>query len=405
MSSILSGPARRMCAVLAVALLPAAGFSQTAASSAAGNDAQSTAAAFNTIVASGPTTSGAGAKAAPAPTGPLDTAGLDAHFFPLNLDPASLSSALSIVYNGYRRSSIDPCGCVSHQLGGLDKEARIYERLKEYQIPALKVDAGGFFKEMPYEVHRTRTRHMMDAYADLGMDAINIGFPDSSAGISYLKDMMTSKSLPFISANIVDQTSATVFEPYKVVEKELADGQKVRVGIIGVTRARDPKNPVVLIAAGSPPEPPNTEYFVRDEKEAILEVLPKVQAESDIVVVLHYAQRSAVQKLAIALGNPSPVQVVVAGEYQGAFKDMVEMNGFRLVSGGFEGRQFGHLLLNFGADKTIASAGQKYVEVLQTIPPVPEISKHLEAAKAELMGAPVAAPTAAAAKPAPGSGS
>src|SRR5690606_38877083 len=61
------------------------------------------------------------------------------------------SDVLCIIYNGFRRSQFDPCGCVTHQLGGLDKEARLVTRIEEMKVPALEVDAGGWVRDLPDE--------------------------------------------------------------------------------------------------------------------------------------------------------------------------------------------------------------------------------------------------------------
>lgn len=387
--------------ILAVAII-LAGLAGHAVAAVGADASVTTTTAFQQIVSQGATTApavgerpmippGAQAKPAPASLVVWDDDKLDAVFFPPGTRELSRETSLSLVFNGYRRSSIDPCGCVSHVLGGLDREARLYERLKVAGQPVLKVDAGGFMRDLPYDVHRTRTVFMLEAMKELQFDVVNVAFPDVSAGISYLQDLQTSFSTPFISANIVDETSAPVFAPYKIVTVELKDGTKVRIGFIGVTRSKEQGNPAIIFAPGSPPEKPGKTYAIADEVEALKTYLPKVKAQSDVVVLLAFAFRPSVVKLLQQLGDAaSNINIAVAGDWQGLFRDIVEAQGVKIVAGGFEGRQVGHLMLDL-AGKKVNAAALQMIEIEQSIPPVPEISKYLEKAKTTLLS-PVAVP-------------
>ena len=386
----------RKCAAFWAVAVMLAGPATKALAAVGGNSAVTTTAAFQQIVSQGATTApaaserplippGAQAKPVPVASAPWDDEKLDAVFFPPGTRQLSRETSLSLVFNGYRRSSIDPCGCVSHVLGGLDREARLYERLKVAGQPVLKVDGGGFVRDLPYDAHRTRTVFMLEAMRDLQFDAVNVAFPDVSAGISFLQDLQTSYSTPFISANIVDETSAPVFAPYRVVPVELKDGTKVRVGFIGVTRSKEQGNPAIIFAPGSPPEKPGKTYAIADEVEALKTYLPKVKAQSDVVVLLAFTFRPSVPKLLQQLGDAAnDINIAIAGDWQGLFRDIVEAQGVRIVAGGFEGRQVGHLMLDL-AGKKVNSAALQMIEIEQSIPPVPEITKYLEKAKTTLL--------------------
>src|SRR5690606_4805151 len=49
---------------------------------------------------------------------PMTSEKLDQHLVPSQF-LGRTSDVLALVYSGFRRSQVDPCGCVTHQLGGL----------------------------------------------------------------------------------------------------------------------------------------------------------------------------------------------------------------------------------------------------------------------------------------------
>lgn len=373
---------------------------------------------FDEVVTKAPSSSPAskampapGSKAVPAPetrapqgnaeAAPLKTDEMDRLFLPQTIVGKGADGRIAIIYNGFRRSSIDPCGCLSHKLGGMDKEARLPARLGELGFAMVKVDAGGFVREPLSEASEIRNNYLLMGLADMKYDAINVSMGDMALGRTKLLDLQTSLSLPFVSANVVDPaTSQPIFAPTRSFTVKVPGGDELRVGVIGVTRG-----PVVVTSNYPPdlqPKPPQ-EFAVLDPIKAIEARLPEVRAKNDIVILLDYENRSTLQQQLGKMGATSGIDVAVAGEYQGVFNHPDMVGGTRLVSGGFEGRQVGNLVLDI-KDKKIAAMAHQMVEVLQTIPPVGGITKHLEAAQKEVLQPPKAAPpqAAAAGKPAAG---
>ncbi len=71
---------------------------------------------------------------------------------------------------------------------------------------------------------------MLEGYQKLGYRAINIGQYDFAAGPDFLKSLADSASIPFLSANLVDETSGEpVFKPYIIIEEG-----GFRIGVIGL---------------------------------------------------------------------------------------------------------------------------------------------------------------------------
>ncbi len=128
---------------------------------------------------------------------------------------------LSVVYNGHRRSSLEPCGCVSHKLGGINREAQVVERLKELSLPVVKLEAGGYIRDnaLASENFRVASKHLLKALAALDYDVLNVGAPDALAGKSFLAENLESYADRLVSGIIVDPTSsAPPFSKYRIIE-------------------------------------------------------------------------------------------------------------------------------------------------------------------------------------------
>lgn len=308
--------------------------------------------------------SAAPAKITPAPMSDLL---LETHVMPSGIPP-DRRSLLSIIYNGYRRSSLEPCGCVSHKLGGIDREAKVIERITSSGLPLIKLEAGGYIRDMATNSHvlRTASKYLLRALAALDYDALNVSATDMEIGKPFLQEAMGEKANRLISANLVDPaTSAPLFATHRVLTVTLHSGEKIRIGVTGVTRPR-----LVAPPAANPPS-----YAVADPVKALPPVLEKLEKESDVIILLAYMNRDLLANdLLSKLGSAPKIDIAIAGEYLGSRNDVQNVQGVRIVSGGFEGRHVGHLILEW-RDGKIKHHYNKLVDIEQTIPPKPEISK------------------------------
>ena len=347
----------------------------------------------------------------PSPT-PLSAEALEAHFLPREL-PTDTPSVLALVYSGNRRSQIGPCGCVSKQLGGIDKEGRLGELLKEKNVPTVKVDAGGYLKDVFTEFEVARTKAILRAWGLMGFNAVNVAYTDLGFGVKTLKETAEAANVPLVSANIVDANGDPVFDPYRVQTVKLRNGEEVRVGFIGVTRPRysagmaprwTPTPASSQAPATTPTASLNGEHDrsmgsdagaqtgsadaanVGDPVEALRKYLPELKEKSDLIILLSYGRRDNVRVQLQNLGELArAIDIAVAGEYN-ATQTGVQMEGTtRMVSGGYEGRQVGLLLLDMAAGK-ISRDAHKWIEIEQSIPSVPELKEIVDEAKAQTTG-------------------
>lgn len=328
------------------------------------------------------TTTGSLQQAQP-PAAMLTTQALDRMILPDNAGKSS--DTVSIIYNSSRRSMIEPCSCIAHKLGGIDREARIIERVHELGYPSLKIDAGGFVRQNPNPNLRLSTQYLLEALGEIGYDAINVGYADMGIGLEVLREFQTSYSLPLISANIVDTTSAPLFSPYRVVAARLSADKEIRIGILGVTAEPNPRKPVKKATVGQARADTTTQvaYRITNPVEAVRRYLPELQQKADILMLLDYQTREAAPDLLRELGKDTGLCIAVIGEFTPGkqvtyYKNNAQdVGNVKLVCGGYEGRQVGHLMIQIRDGKPVRYAN-KFIEIEQPIPPVPRISKYLE---------------------------
>lgn len=367
-----------------------------------------------------------GAMPEPAQTGFMSDDELDKVVLPTNLPP-DRKDFFGLVYSGYRQSAIDPCGCVKNKLGGIDRDARVLERLEKLGVPMVKVDAGGFLKLEPNEQALRRTRAMFRAWQMMGMDAVNVGAVDLNQGLAFLRDAQTSWSVPFVSANLVSASDRKpVFEPYRVVTVKTPAGAEVRVGIIGLTRPPDGQTSVpvaqaagqlrgALAAVGSTPEARRwvvdvagvtgseptkglgadspaagaEQVLTMDPLGSLLKYLPELREKSDTIVLLDYQKIDAVNRLVEALPAGHGITAAVAGEFIVLLPLPQELNGVKVAASGFEGRQLGNLMIEF-KDGRVGRRDNALIPVSEFVRPVDEYTQMMDEARRETSAVPVA---------------
>lgn len=106
----------------------------------------------------------------------------------------------------------------------------------------------------------------------IGCDVINVASRDLAAGLPFVKTLEDSSSIPFISANILDNnTGELCFEPYILLEHE-----PFTIGVVGVTSRISTKISEVRVS----------DYILEGKK-----YIEELKEKSDIVVVLVSADR------------------------------------------------------------------------------------------------------------------
>jgi hypothetical protein len=186
---------------------------------------------------------------------------------------------LKVFFTCDTRGRLEPCGCFTGQHGGLT-------RLKSYMNaqPAgasLRFDIGDSIGGSA-DYNLVQYRYMLQAFDQMGFDAINLGHRESQVRASALRDLAASSPVPLISANLLDAESGQpVVAPYRIVHRGAA-----RIAIIGVV---EPQGMRDRIGEGLRVEEINT---------TLAALLPKLRDSADLFVLLAFVDEGVLTSLA-----------------------------------------------------------------------------------------------------------
>jgi len=183
------------------------------------------------------------------------------------------SPSIVLFYGGEQHGSMDTCGCTKAPRGGFPRTSRIVNLTKERnpETPVLLLNVGGWLDDTIGLDGHLRTdvklanEWMLKGLTAAGWDAVNIGFQD----LPYL-DTLRDFPAAGISGNLQQLGEERLPHPYLL--RELPG---LKVAITGVS------------AAGLPFLEPK-HYRFRDPVESLQALLPKLNTEADLVIVLGY---------------------------------------------------------------------------------------------------------------------
>lgn len=89
------------------------------------------------------------------------------------------------------------------------------------------------------DIYKAKADIILETLSKLHYHAINVGEYDLGFGIEYLKSKQRKLKLPFISANLANETGTLFFPPSKLVS---IDG--IKVGIVGIIKHRIKKGKI-----------------------------------------------------------------------------------------------------------------------------------------------------------------
>ena len=145
---------------------------------------------------------------------------------------------------------------------------------------------SGNFSDNPSPQGTLKTKTLLQAMELLGYEVVNVGERDIRMGYDEFAKRTEGSKFRFISANIVRKDNQEpIFDPHAVVEAASAEGDKLRVGVIGVVRYNSifmkagPEGSNMVII--DPVEPVKREMQALREKKVDLIVLLSAQSKDD----------------------------------------------------------------------------------------------------------------------------
>jgi len=147
---------------------------------------------------------------------------------------SSRDDTLRIIYTGGILGYLEPCGCREGRVGGLARLAgSVQDSLTRWKSSALLLDAGDFAETYGAGIE-AKNRVILQAFALLHYDVINVTAQDLIAGIEMLRWAADSLKLPLISANLMQKGTGELIFPGWLVKK----AGKRTVGVIGLGAVR-----------------------------------------------------------------------------------------------------------------------------------------------------------------------
>jgi len=173
----------------------------------------------------------------------------------------------SVNNSGY----IDVCGCKDKEVrqGSLSRRMTLVRELRAGDVPFLLLDGGSAFFSLrdnpkPFEREQwlAKARIIVEAYNEMGYDALALGNADLKFGLGVLQDLKKRAKFPFLSANFVDAEGKPIFEP--CIIREIAG---IRVGILGLTIPVNPRYLAEFAPGASIRDPIETAKAVVEERK------------------------------------------------------------------------------------------------------------------------------------------
>ncbi len=266
---------------------------------------------------------------------------------------------LSIFYTADTRGHIDPCDCSAGMAGGVAR--RMTYVADQAPDHFLLVDAGDVTAGAR-EWEMLELEYILKGYAAMGYHAVNIGHREIQAGADGLAKLR-AQFPNFISANVRDASGELIFEPYRIVTL----GGGYRVAILGVA---DNSLESDEIGAGLQLDAPN---------QAVAKYLPEATQQSDLVVLLAFANEEKLQALAEEFIG---LDVIVGGNVAQPSGDAVERNRSVIVYNTDKGKSVGRLDLAL-VDGGHAVIANEVTMLLEDIADDPNAAAIVEAFKIE----------------------
>jgi hypothetical protein len=248
---------------------------------------------------------------------------------------------------------IEPCGCTTKPLGGIQRLATVLERGRTDRV---LIDAGDLLfppsglDEITKAQHLLKSRILARAYRQLGAVALNVAESDLSAGIDLLKDLQREGAVPLVSANVRPSAESGP----AIARSFVRSVGGIRVGITGVA------TPEKVAGIGG---------------VTAIEYAPALRAEiaamrkggAELILVLAHTGEVGARELAKAVPEIDVIVRAPGTPIEREPQGPERVNGVIVVEAGSQGQHVGRLTLSFGPtppERPVAldDAGQREIK-------------------------------------------
>ena len=268
-----------------------------------------------------------------------------------NLNIASSTPIIHVVFTGEENGYLEPCGCSEKQLGGISKRHTLINHLREKDENLLLLSLG----DLTGKVGRQDEIKMETAFESLdlmGYVAHNLGEKDLEMGTDLLGYLSQISNVDLISSNIVFTTEVLGIKPYVIKEIKTKD-TTLSVGILGIV------SPGLVESAYQNME-------VMDPVVSLTPLLSDLRDKTDILILLSHAEME--ESIVIAEACPE-LDLIISGhlvDRPDLYREKVK-NTY-VIPAGEKGKYVGKITLSPQQKQT----GED--EYFNRLPPVIEIT-------------------------------
>ena len=204
---------------------------------------------------------------------------------------------LALVITGRQNGYLEPCGCagLDRMKGGLSRRLSMIDRLRnEREWPVAAVDVGGLVKGFGPQAD-LKFQTTVNALQEMEYDAIALGKTDLQFSAGDLLSAGTGDESPFLSAN----AALFGFDSGMTAQKRIIEVGDVKLGITSVLGKKWQE------------EVNNDDVTFADPQEKLAELVPALDQECDVLILLAHA--TLAESITLAEEFPQFDVVVTAG--------------------------------------------------------------------------------------------
>jgi hypothetical protein len=257
----------------------------------------------------------------------------------------SKSPGITVVVGGDLDGYISPCGCTKPMIGGITRRATLVRSL-ESAGPLVKIENGDL-TEAAGRQDQLKAETLVDMFAAMHYDAINIGEEDLLLGLPYLQSLEQRAPGMLVSANVCDHAGKAITRAFVTLTRNVGP-QPVRIAVVGVLSAQYGE-----LVSGL-----DSTIEVRPPEESLQKLMPEVSAQSDVRILMVHGSRAEAERLAQQF--PSFQAVVYAHEDDPPAEGAAPA-GPSLICAGKKGRRLGIATLSGAAGWPVTSVEYRKV--------------------------------------------
>jgi len=227
------------------------------------------------------------------------------------------------------------------------------KELREKNKNILLLDGGDSFRgDANFPTLRAETS--MKALGLMKYDGINIADGELGLGLNFFEKLRKKTEFPLLSANIY-KNNKPLGQAYLI--KHFAG---FKVGVIGLV------SPIYF----NPELLAKENLEVKDPETALKEILFKVSAQADIIILLSHLGRNQTN---ILIQNVPGIDVAIIGHDRGILKQPEILAKTILVQNSMQGKFLGILDLSLGENGVITGHNGSMVSITKETPSDPEV--------------------------------